>query len=95
MIKNPPVPNISITGFTKAPKSHQKLLRHYRNNWAPLALEYMRENIRWYVYTVSLDRALYRDEAEKQAWTTAMSEHLMNKSKIMGSNKFVQATKTL
>ena len=95
VIKNPPVPNISITGFTKAPKSHQKLLRHYRNNWAPLALEYMRENIRWYVYTVSLDRALYRDEAEKQAWTTAMSEHLMNKSKIMGSNKFVQATKTL
>lgn len=94
-IQDPAVPKIDIVNLEGAPEQNIVFLNYMKNSWAPMANKIQAHNMKFYVYLVSLDRALYNDEAEKKQWTEAVNFHTKEKNKIIQSAQFHQATDKL
>ena len=95
IIENPPVSQVDVEGLESASPQAQEFLRHFKNVWAPFSAQIHSFNTKWYVSYVSVDRALYNDDAEKDEWLRNVAEYEIAKNNIIKSEEFREATKKL
>ena len=95
IVENPPVPQIVVENMSKATPEARAFLKFYKEVWAPMTMDYLKANIRWYVSYVSIDRALFNDEAEREQWNQNVIKYSDQRAEIISSEKFLRATKKL